>query len=118
MAKEKQLFNVEVGSKGVFTRHSRQTNFDTLAEAKTYAREQLAKGNAVAVSKTDRWGEFQTIAQLGEKNPPKFAKPFSNIGKLKPLSLKQQMKSKGKWQQAVMGGDVGLDIKKETGVWN
>ena len=39
MAKEKQLFNVEVGSKGVFTRHSRQTNFDTLAEAKTYARE-------------------------------------------------------------------------------
>lgn len=90
MAKEKTLYNVEIGSKGVFTIRSRQTNFDTLAEAKQYAGEQLAKGNAVAVNKIYSSGSSQTLAILGDINPKVC---FSRIGKLKPL--KQQIKAKG-----------------------
>jgi len=86
-------YDVEVGYKGKFTKHSTIKTFDTLAKAKQFAREELAKGNAVSVNKALKDGDTQIIALLGEKKQSKYMPNFSTIGKLKPL----KQKSRASW---------------------
>lgn len=85
-------YSVEVGKKGKFqSRNVKFHYFDTLSEAKQFAREELTKGNAIDIQTADRYGDFQVVAILGQKNVSKSFPNWSKIGKLKPL--KSQIKS-------------------------
>lgn len=84
-------YSVEVGKKGVWSKKANFKTFKSLKETKDYAREQLALGHAVSIQATDRYGEYQEVAKMGEKHPSKHFPNYSYIGKLTPL--KKQIKS-------------------------